>query len=84
MPGLLVFRTQFADRILTVDPETAALWGEIVVRAQRAGHLLSVVEGLLAATALCRGLHIMTRRTPGFAATGVLIFDPYDWVRRIE
>ena len=71
-------KDQFADRILTVDHETAELWGEIVVRAQRAGHILNVVEGLLAATALCRGLHIMTRGTPHFAATGVLIVDPYE------
>jgi toxin FitB len=75
---LTKLQDQFADRILPVDHEIAELWGEIVVRAQRAGHLLSVVEGLLAATALCRGLHIMTRTTPRFAATGVLIIDPYD------
>jgi hypothetical protein len=60
-----------------VDHETAELWGEIVARAQRAGHMLNAVEGLLAATALCRGLHIMTRATPCFAATGALIVDPY-------
>jgi predicted nucleic acid-binding protein len=74
---LIRLREQFGDRILTVDHETAELWGEIVARAQRAGHMLNVVEGLLAATALCRGLHIMTRATPCFAATGVLIVDPY-------
>ena len=74
---LIRLRQQFDDRILTVDHETAELWGEIVARAQRAGHMLNVVEGLLAATALCRGLHIMTRATPCFAATGALIVDPY-------
>ena len=68
---------RFADRILGVDHETAELWGEIVARTQRTGHLLHVVDGLLAATALCRGLHIMTRTTPSLAATGVLIIDPY-------
>jgi toxin FitB len=68
---------RFADRILGVDNETAELWGEIVARTQRMGHLLHVVDGLLAATALCRGLHIMTRTTPSLAATGVLIVDPY-------
>jgi toxin FitB len=68
---------RFADRILAVDHETAELWGEIVARTQSAGYMLHVVEGLLAATALCRGLHIMTRTTPSFAATGALIVDPY-------
>jgi toxin FitB len=68
---------RFADRILPVDHETAELWGEIVARTQSTGHILHVVEGLLAATALCRGLHVMTRTTPSFAATGALIVDPY-------
>ena len=35
------------------------------------------VDGLLAATALRHGLHIMTHTTPQFAATGVLIVDPW-------
>jgi predicted nucleic acid-binding protein len=68
---------RFPDRILGVDHETAQLWGEIAARTQRTGHLLDMVDGLLAATALCRGLHIMTRITSSLAATGVLIVDPY-------
>jgi toxin FitB len=70
-------RSQFADRILNVSGETAELWGEISVRAHRAGYRLNVVEGLVAATALSHGLHVMTHATPGLAATGVLIIDPY-------
>jgi len=71
-------KNQFTDRILTVDHETAEVWGEIVVRAAQARHRLNAVEGLLAATALCRGLHIMTRATAELMATGVLIIDPYE------
>jgi predicted nucleic acid-binding protein len=67
----------FGDRILIIDSETAELWGEIVGRAQQAGHALQVVESLLAATALRRGLHVMTRSTARFVATGALIVDPY-------
>jgi toxin FitB len=67
----------FGDRILMVDQETAELWGEIVARAHQAGYVLDVVESLLAATALRHGLHVMTRNTPAFVATGALIIDPY-------
>ena len=63
-------QTQFGDRILGVDRETAEIWGEIVAQAHSAGQLLRVVEGLLSATALSRGLHIMTRTTPSFLAAG--------------
>jgi toxin FitB len=67
----------FADRILPVDHETARLWGELSARVRRAGLVLSTVDGLLAATALRHGLHFMTRSVPHFAATGVLIVDPW-------
>ena len=48
-------QNRFADRILGVDHETTQLWGEIVERTQRTGHLLHMVDGLLAATALSAG-----------------------------
>jgi predicted nucleic acid-binding protein len=69
--------SQFADRILPVDHETAHLWGDISARAEHAGIMLLAIEGLLAATALRHGLHIMTHNTPRFAVTGTLIVDPW-------
>ena len=60
-----------------MDSETAHLWGDISARAQQAGLILPVVDGLLAATALRHGLHVMTHTTTHFAATGVLIVDPW-------
>jgi toxin FitB len=68
---------QFGDRILPLEHETAHLWGEISARCQENGVTLALFEGLLAATALRHGLHIMTHRTQGFAATGTLIVDPW-------
>jgi toxin FitB len=68
---------QFADRILPVDCETARLWGDISARVLQAGLVIPVVEGLLAATALRHGLHLMTHRTPAFTSTGALIVDPW-------
>jgi predicted nucleic acid-binding protein len=74
---LATLGSQFADRILPVDAETARLWGDISARARQAGHILPVVKGLLAATALRHGLHVMTHTTAHFAATGALIIDPW-------
>lgn len=68
---------QFADRILAVDGETARLWGELSARVRQAGLVLPAVDGLLAATGLRHGLHIMTHHTPHLAATGVPILDPW-------
>lgn len=74
---LITLESQFADHILPMDNETAHLWGEISVRAQQVGVVLPVVDGLIAATALRHGLHVMTHNTTHFAATGALIIDPW-------
>src|ERR1700688_808671 len=46
---LTALESQFADRVLPVDHATGHLWGDISARVQRAGLMLSVVEGLVAA-----------------------------------
>jgi predicted nucleic acid-binding protein len=74
---LTTLKNQFADRILPVDHETAHLWGSLSARAQQAGLTLPVIDGLLAATALRHGLHVMTHNTIHFRAAGVLIIDPW-------
>ena len=68
---------QFADRILAVDIETARIWGELTARAQRNGVIFPGIDGLLAATALRHGLHVVTRNGRHFEATGALIIDPW-------
>jgi predicted nucleic acid-binding protein len=67
----------YADRILPIDIETARLWGEITARAQKSGVVIPTADGLLAATALRHGLHVMTRNTRHFEASGALIVDPW-------
>jgi len=74
---LISLENQFADRILPLEHETAHLWGEISARCQENGVIVALLEGLLAATALRHGLHIMTRSTQGFVAMGTLIVDPW-------
>lgn len=69
--------TQFGDRILAIDAETARLWGELTARAQKSGIIIPGIDGLLTATALRHGLHVMTRNTRHFEASGVLIIDPW-------
>ncbi|QEG37733.1 type II toxin-antitoxin system VapC family toxin [Bythopirellula goksoeyrii] len=65
-------------RILTVDRETALIWGEITAKAEKKGKPLPAVDGLIAATALRHGLHLMTRNVAHFESTGVLLINPWD------
>jgi predicted nucleic acid-binding protein len=74
---LVALESQFEERILGLDVETARIWGELTARAQKKGVAIPAVDGLLAATALRHGLHVMTRNTKHFAASGALILDPW-------
>lgn len=69
---------QYSDRILAVDLEISRLWGEIADKAQLQGVQVSAPDGLIAATALRHGLHVVTRNTKHFIATGAQIIDPWE------
>ena len=42
-----------------------------------ADEIIPATDGLLAATAVRHGLHVMTRNTKHFEASGALIIDPW-------
>ncbi len=69
--------TQFSDRLLPVDSETARIWGELTARAQRAGKTVHAADGLIAATGLRHGLHVMTRNVGDFEPTGAMLLNPW-------
>jgi predicted nucleic acid-binding protein len=75
---LLGLEQHYSEHLLGIDSEVSRLWGEITARAQRNGIIIPATDGLIAATALRHGLHVMTRNTRHFAATGVPIIDPWD------
>jgi predicted nucleic acid-binding protein len=66
-------RGRFSDRIVPVDQEIAACWGRLSADAQ-----LPVIDGLLAATAVVRGLTLVTRNTRDVARTGAAVVNPWD------
>ena len=67
----------YGDRLLSIDLETSHLWGELTATARKAGRVVHATDGLIAATALRHGLHVMTRNTADFEATGVLLLNPW-------
>jgi len=64
--------TNFAARLLPVDAATARHWGEL--SAQRS---LSVIDMLIAATAISHGLTLVTRNTRDVESTGAALVDPW-------
>lgn len=62
----------FADRLLSIDAQTARLWGELSARRS-----LPVVDTLIAATAVNHGLTLVTRNIRDIESTGVRLIDPW-------
>ncbi len=68
----------YRDRLLPVDLETSHIWGEITAAAEKAGRIVPASDGLIAATALRHGLHVMTRNTADFSSAGVFLLNPWE------
>jgi predicted nucleic acid-binding protein len=70
-------RAESMDRILAVDDSIATEWGRILAKAEKAGSPLPVIDALIAATAIVRGLTVVTRNTSDIARAGAAILDPW-------
>ncbi len=68
----------YGDNIVQIDASVSQIWSEITAKAQRNGCQIPAGDGLIAACALHRGLHVVTRNVKGFEPTGVLIVNPWE------
>lgn len=69
----------FANRILPVTAPIAERWGELQAQRQRAGVILGVPDGLIAATAIEHGLTLVTRNVRDFQNLGLpAIVNPWE------
>ena len=75
---LEALETDYEGRILPVTVDISRLWGELLANAKKQGIGLPVVDGLIAATAIHHGMHVVTRNVIDFMATGVLITNPWE------
>jgi predicted nucleic acid-binding protein len=71
-------QTRFAGRILPVDTAIADRWGVIAAEAKRRGKALSVIDGLLAATALHHNLTVVSRNASDFMGVQVQVLNPWE------
>lgn len=75
---LLTLEQEYAARVLPVDTETARIWGELTAAAQGRGKTVSVSDGLIAASAIRHGLHVITRNVNDFRETGAMLLNPWE------
>ena len=69
---LALMELQFADAILPVTPAIAKLWGRLCVQTGNKG-----IDNLIAATALCHNLTVVSRNVTDFEPTGVRVLNPF-------
>ena len=68
----------YTDRLLNITSEVVHIWGELTAQAKLKGITIPTSDGLIAATALAHGLHVMTRNVADFKSTGILLLNPWE------
>ncbi len=66
-------RLHYADRMIAVDADIAEAWGRLAAK-----RVFPIVDGLLAATALVRGMTLVTRNERDIAGAGVPVLNPWN------
>ena len=69
----------YVSRTLSINSDIAHIWGELTAKAQKNGKKIPAADGLIAATALAHGLHVMTRNVDDFEHTGALLLNPWSY-----
>jgi predicted nucleic acid-binding protein len=64
----------FEDRMLPVDNHVADEWGRLLSKVERT---IPAVDSLIAATALCRRLTVVTRNVKDFDLPGIETLNPW-------
>lgn len=72
----LMFRDDFAGRILPFDGSAAAAYPDIFSERRRAGKSISQFDAQIAAIVQSRGAKLATRNVKDFADCGLEIIDP--------
>jgi predicted nucleic acid-binding protein len=69
---------RFSGRILALDVATLLLWGTLTARIEASGQPMSVMDSLIAASALHNNLILVTRNTVDFMPCGVQLLNPWE------
>ena len=74
---LVQLRHAYHGRIVDIDSDVGELWGRLNGRIVADGGKPQVVDNLIAASALNRGLTLATRNVKDFSAISIPLFDPW-------
>jgi hypothetical protein len=76
--AVIALEARFSGRILSISDEIVLHWGAISGEVKRVtGHSPSVVDTLMAATAIQHNLYLATRNVAHVAHSGAAVFNPW-------
>lgn len=76
--AIAALEARFAGRVLPVSDQIVLHWGAISGEVKRlTGHSPSVIDTLLAATAIEHGLYLATRNVADVINSGSVVFNPW-------
>jgi predicted nucleic acid-binding protein len=70
-------RPMFEERSLPVTEDVMFKWRLLVEKGRKAGHTVSKLDLIIAATALCHGLTVLSRDTSDYERARVPVVDPW-------
>jgi len=68
---------RFEGRVLPIDAVAALAWGDLMADSKQRGFALASMDGLIAASALSRGLTLVTRNTKDFVGLKLDLLNPW-------
>ena len=71
-------RVLFGPRILPFDQKAAEAYAGLIARSREAGHMISVIDGQIAAIAAVHGFAVATRDLGPFEAAGLTVINPWN------
>jgi hypothetical protein len=76
--AVIALEARFSGRILAVSDEIALRWGAISGEVKRiTGHSPSVIDTLMASTAIEHSMYLVTRNVADVAYSGAAVFNPW-------
>ena len=73
----LKVRPMFEHRVLPVSEDVMLKWRLLVEHGRKSGHTFSQPDLIIAATALCHGLTVVSRDAAEYVKAGTPLFDPW-------
>ena len=78
----LKLRPMFVQRTLAISEDIMLRWRVLLEEGRKAGYTFSQPDLIIAATALCHGLTVVTRNESDFVRAGCGVFNPWTDERR--